>query len=94
MSMANPLLPAYEQNLTPDQVASLDQRRQMGLVFQVMSGQMVIMSTLLTWWIGQDLVYARPHGHTIAYYFCITASLAIIFGIYGTSLRRGTPRLD
>jgi len=94
MSMANQLLPLSEQNLTPDQTAALDQRRQMGLVFQVISGQMVIMSTLLTWWIGQDLVYARPHGHTIAYYFCITATLATFFGITGTSMRSGTPRLD
>jgi hypothetical protein len=92
--MANPLLPVSEQNLTPDQVAALDARRQMGLVFQVISGQMVILSTLLTWWIGQDLVYARPHGHTIAYYFCITATLAVIFGSTGTSMRRGNPRLD
>jgi hypothetical protein len=92
--MANQLLPVAEQNLTPDQVAELDKRRQMGLVFQVISGQMVILSTLLTWWIGQDLVYARPHGHTIAYYFCITATLAVIFGLTGTSMRRGTPRLD
>ena len=92
--MANTLLPVSERNLTPDQVAALDHRRQMGLVFQVISGQMVIVSTLLTWWIGQDLVYARPHGHTIAYYFCITATLAVIFGITGTSMRTGTPRLD
>lgn len=92
--MANQLLPVAEQNLTPDQVAELDKRRQMGLVFQVISGQMVILSTLLTWWIGQDLVYARPHGHTIAYYFCITATLAIAFGVTGTAMRKGTPRLD
>jgi hypothetical protein len=92
--MANPLLPLSEQNLTPDQTAELDHRRQMGLVFQVISGQMVIMSTLLTWWIGQDLVYARPWAHTIAYYFCITATLAITFGVTGTAMRKGIPRLD
>jgi hypothetical protein len=92
--MANSLLPIEEQNLTPDQVDALDYRRQMGLTLQVLSGLFVIMSTLLTWWIGQDLVYARPYGHTIAYYFCITATLAIILGIVGTGMRRGTPRVD
>ena len=92
--MANPLLPPNERDLNPDQVRALDYRRQMGLVFQVVSGQLVIMSTLLTWWIGQDLTYANPHGHIIAYYFCITAICAVVFGIVGTAMRRGTPRLD
>ncbi len=58
--MANPQLALDEANLTPDQVSAVDYRRQMGLVFQVISGQLAIMSTLMTWWIGQDIVYARP----------------------------------
>jgi hypothetical protein len=92
--MANPLIPAEEQRLNPDQVQALDYRRQMGLVFQVMSGQFAIIATLLTWWIGQDLVYARPNGHTIAYYFCIVATLAIVFGVTGTTMRRGAHAVD
>ena len=92
--MANPNIPASEHNLQPTEVERVDYRRQMGLVFQVISGQTAIMSVLLTWWIGQDLVYARPHGHLIAYYFCITAVASIFFGITGTAMRRGQPRLD
>jgi len=92
--MANPLLTAEEQQLTPDQVDALDYRRQMGLTFQVMSGQFAVIATLLTWWIGQDLVYARPYGHTITYYFVIVAALAIICGVIGTAMRKGAHAID
>ena len=92
--MANREVVYEEGNLQPAEVEQIDYRRQMGLVFQVISGQMTIISVLLTWWIGQDLTYANPHGHIIAYYFCITAICAVVFGIVGTAMRRGTPRLD
>jgi hypothetical protein len=92
--MANPQLAPDEANLSPDQVSAVDYRRQMGLVFQVISGQLAIMSTLMTWWIGQDIVYARPWGHLIVYYFIVAATLSLFFGIKGTAMRRGVPRLD
>jgi hypothetical protein len=92
--MANLMIAPEERNLTPEQVARVDYRRHMGLVFQVISGQTAIIATLLTWWIGQDLVYARPYGHTVTYLFCITATLALTFGIVGTRMRNGSYPID
>jgi hypothetical protein len=38
--MANMSIPEFERNLNPAQVAVLDKRRQWGLVFQVIAGQL------------------------------------------------------
>jgi hypothetical protein len=87
--MPNMTIPESERNLTPAQVALLDKRRQRGLVFQVISGQCAFFAVLLLLWTGQDLTYGAGWVHPMFYYNVVTGVLAVIFGIYGTYLRRG-----
>ncbi|HEX4311372.1 MAG TPA: hypothetical protein VHZ25_15170 [Acidobacteriaceae bacterium] len=87
--MANLSIPMDERNLNPAQVAKLDKRRQWGLVFQVMSGQFGFFAILLLLWTGQDLSYSPGWVHPMFYYNVLTGLVAVIFGVYGTYLRRG-----
>jgi hypothetical protein len=88
--MANLMIPAEERGLTPDQVEAVDKRRQWGLTFQVIAGQFGFFAVLLTLWSGQDLTYSPGWVHPMFYYNVFTGTLALIFGIYGTYLKRGT----
>jgi len=88
--MANMLLPIEERNLTPDQVVALDKRRHIGLVFQVVSGQLLIVSVLLTVWAGQDFVLSPWPWKPMCYYCALAACGAVFCGIYGSILRRGS----
>ncbi len=89
--MANSLIPVQEQQATPDQIEALDKRRRLGLMFQVIAGQFAFFAVLLTLWSGQDLTYS-PHGvHPMFYYNVLAAALAVIFGIYGSYLKKGAP---
>jgi hypothetical protein len=88
-TMANMMIPAAERSLTPDQVEALDKRRQWGLTCQVIAGQFAFFAVLLTLWSGQDLTYSPGIIHPMFYYNVLTATLALIFGIYGTYLKRG-----
>ncbi|MGC1781452.1 MAG: hypothetical protein WA708_02930 [Acidobacteriaceae bacterium] len=92
--MANTLLPPEEQNLTPDQVVALDQRRFRGLMLQVMGGILAIMAILLTVWAGQDFTYDPSWIHPMGYYMILAAILSVICISVGTVLRRGTPEFD
>lgn len=87
--MPNMTIPESERNLTPAQVALLDKRRQRGLMFQVISGQCAFFAVLLLLWTGQDLTYDPGWIHPMFYYNVIAGVLAVVFGIYGTHLRRG-----
>lgn len=87
--MANLTIPVAERGLTPDEVEKLDKRRQWGLTFQVIAGQFAFFAVLLTLWTGQDLTYSPGWIHPMAYYNVLTGALAVIFGIYGTWLKRG-----
>jgi hypothetical protein len=87
--MANLNIPMEERNLTPDQVTALDKRRQWGLAFQVISGQFAFFAVLLLLWSGQDLQYSPGWVHPMFYYNVLCGLMAVIFGIYGTYLRRG-----
>jgi hypothetical protein len=87
--MANLTIPAEERGLTPEQVETIDKRRQWGLTFQVIAGQFAFFAVLLTLWTGQDLTYSPGWMHPMAYYNVLTGALAVIFGIYGTWLKRG-----
>ena len=87
--MANMNIPAEERNLTPAQVAALDKRRQRGLACQVMAGQFAFFAVLLLLWSGQDLPYGPGWVHPMFYYNVVAGVLAVVFGIYGTYLRRG-----
>jgi hypothetical protein len=89
--MANLSIPFEERNLTPDQVERLDKRRTWGLTLQVISGQFAIFAILLTVWTGQDLTYSPGWVHPMAYYDALAFVAAIVLGITGTTLRRGTP---
>jgi hypothetical protein len=88
--MANLLLPIEERNLTPDEVELLDKRRRRGQLFLVICFQCIIVSTLLTIWSGQDLTYSPGWVHPVFYWNMTTAILALIFGIAGIRLRRGS----
>jgi hypothetical protein len=87
--MANMNIPEAERNLTPAQVSALDKRRQRGLVFQVISGQFAFFAVLLLLWTGQDLTYSPGWVHPMFYFNVLTGLVAVIFGLYGTYLRRG-----
>src|ERR1039458_8088966 len=93
-TMANPLLPPEERNLTPDQVEALDKRRDLGHTFLVIACQFAVIATILLLWVGQDLSYSPGWAHPLAYYFAIAVGIIVVFGITGITLRRGTPRLD
>jgi len=88
--MANTLLPFEERNLTPDQVELLDKRRRRGQLFLVICFQCIIVSTLLTLWSGQDLTLSPGWMHPVVYWNAFTALLAVVFGLAGMSLRRGS----
>jgi len=87
--MANMNIPEAERNLSPAQVAALDKRRQWGLALQVISGQFAFFAVLLLLWTGQDLTYSPGWVHPMFYYNVLTGVLAVVFGMYGTYLRRG-----
>jgi hypothetical protein len=89
--MANMNIPEEERNLTPAQVEALDKRRQWGLTLQVIAGQFAFFAVLLTLWSGQDATYSPGWVHPMVYYNILTAVLAVVFGIWGTYLKRGRP---
>ena len=89
--MANMNIPADERTLTPNDVAALDKRRQWGLTFQVIAGQFAFFAVLLTVWSGQDATYSPGWAHPMLYYNILTGVMAVVFGIYGTYLKRGRP---
>jgi hypothetical protein len=91
--MANLMIPVQERDLTPDQVEALDKRRAWGLTFQVISGQFAFFAVLLTLWSGQDLTYSPYWIRPMFYYNVLTATLAVMFGVYGTYLKRGAPEI-
>lgn len=92
--MPNPLLPPEERNLTPDQVESLDKRRELGHTFLVIAGQFATIAVVLLLWIGQDLTYSPGWKYPMFYYFALVCLLITGFGLAGMALRRGTPRID
>ena len=76
--MANTLIPAAERNLTPDEVEALDRRRRRGQLFLVIAFQLIIVSTLLTLWTGQDLTYSPGWVHPMFYWNATTGILAAL----------------
>ena len=88
--MANTLLTPEERNLTPEQVELLDKRRRRGQLFLVICFQCIIISTLLSLWTGQDLTYSPGWVHPMAYWNAATLFGAVVFGLAGLRLRRGS----
>ena len=88
--MANMLIPVEERHLTPQEVEALDRRRRRGQLFLVICFQCIIVGTLVTLWSGQDLSYSPGWARPMVYWNAILFVLAVIFGIAGVRLRRGS----
>jgi hypothetical protein len=88
--MANLTIPVAERGLTPEETERLDKRRQWGLTLQVVAGQFAFFAVLLTLWSGQDLTYSPGWMHPMFYYNVLTGVLAVVFGMYGSWLKRGS----
>ena len=92
--MANLELPLAERDLTPHQVEHLDKRRAWGLTLQVISGQFTIFAVLLLVWAGQDLTYSPAWVRPMALYDAFAFLMAVVLGVTGTALRRGSPEFS
>ena len=88
--MANTLIPIEERTLTPQQVEALDRRRRRGHLFLVLCFQCLIVATLVTLWSGQDLTYSPGWVRPMFYWNAVLFLLAIVFGVAGVRLRRGS----
>jgi di/tricarboxylate transporter len=88
--LANTLIPIEERTQTPQQVEALDRRRRRGQLFLVLCFQCLIVATLVTLWSGQDLTYSPGWVRPIFYWNAALFLLAIVFGVAGVRLRRGS----
>ena len=88
--MANNLIPIEERTLTPQQVEALDRRRRRGQLFLVLCFQCLIVATLVTLWSGQDLTYSPGWVRPMFYWNAVLFVLALVFGVAGVRLRRGS----
>ncbi|WP_263411153.1 hypothetical protein [Terriglobus tenax] len=88
--MANKLIPAAERNLTPEEVEHLDARRRRGQLMVVMGVQCLIVTALLTLWVGQDVTYSPGAIHPMLYWCLTTGTASLIFLLNGIRLRKGT----
>ncbi len=88
--MANTLIPIEERTLTPQQVEALDRRRRRGHLFLVLCFQCLIVATLVTLWSGQDLTYSPGWVRPMFYWNAVLFLLAVVFGVAGIRLRRGS----
>jgi hypothetical protein len=89
--MSNTFLPEDERNLTPDEVALIDKRRNRGMMLMVVSGQFAIITMVLLLWVVQDATYGPGWAHPILYYFLLAILISVTTGISGAYLRRGAP---
>jgi hypothetical protein len=88
--MTNTLIAIEERTLTPQQVEALDDRRRRGHLFLVLCFQCLIVATLVTLWSGQDLTYSPGWVRPMFYWNAVLFLLAIVFGVAGVRLRRGS----
>lgn len=89
--MANLRLPVTERNLSAAEVERLDARRRRGQLGLVMGLQALLVTALLSCWVGQDLTYSPGWSRPITYWACVTGLLSISSFIYGIANRRGLP---
>jgi hypothetical protein len=88
--LANTLIAIEERTLTPQQVEALDRRRRRGHLFLVLCFQCLIVAALVTLWSGQDLTYSPGWVRPMFYWNATLFLLAIVFGVAGVRLRRGS----
>ncbi len=88
--MANTLLPIEERNLNPGEVEIRDKARRRGQLFLVICCQCLVMGTLVTLWSGQDATYSPGWARPMVYWDAFLFLMAVIFGVAGLRLRRGT----
>ena len=88
--MANQRIPAQERNLTPEQVERLDARRRRGQLALVIGLQALVVTTVLSLWVGQDLTYSPGWNRPIFYWACATGLIAAGSFLYGIAQRRGS----
>ena len=88
--MPNMMIPVEERNLTPEQVEALDRRRRRGQVCLTLCFMFILVGTLVLCWSGQDATYSPGWARPMLYWNAILYILAVVFGIAGVSLRRGT----
>ena len=87
--MANMTIPEAERNLTPAQVARAGQAAAVGTGVPGDLGAVRVFRGAAVLWTGQDLQYSPGWVHPMFYYNVLAAVMAVVFGIYGTYLRRG-----
>jgi len=88
--MANTLIPIEERNLTPDEVELLDRRRRRGQTFLVLCFLCLIVGSLVTLWSGQDATLSPGWMHPVLYWNTLVFLGAIVFGVLGVRLKRGS----
>jgi hypothetical protein len=88
--MANMLIPVEERHLTPDEVEALDRRRRRGQLMLTLCVMCLIVGTLVTCWSGQDATYSPGWARPMVYWDALLFTLAVIFGVAGIALRRGS----
>ena len=87
--MANLRIPAEERNLTPEQVEVLDARRRRGQLSLVIGLQALVVTAILSLWVGQDLTYSPGFHRPIFFWACITGGLSVFCFLYGLAIRGG-----
>jgi len=87
--MENLLLTVEERNLTPEQVEALDARRRRGQLAMTIGWQAVLVTLILSLWVGQDLTYSPGWQRPIFYWASLTSLIAVSSFLYGLTLRRG-----
>ncbi len=87
--MANLRIPADERDLTPQQVELVDARRRRGQLSITIGVQALIVTGILSLWVGQDLTYSPGLHRPIFFWSCVTGGLAVVCLLYGLAIRGG-----
>lgn len=87
--MANLRLPADQRNLTPHEVELIDARHRRGQLLLVIGFQALIVTGILSLWVGQDLTYSPGFHRPIAFWAATTALLSVVCLLSGLALRGG-----
>ena len=81
---------AGKPTLPPDEVERQDQRRRRGQTCLLLSVMFLLVAVLVTIWAGQDWTVSPGFAHPMVYWDALLFIAAIVFGVVGLRLRRGT----